>query len=101
MSTLKDIDRALRQLNDALCSYERNVGSGHTLLLIPHLSTLPVRVSLDGKPVDLKPLVPGMQGHPLELFLQNALREREDDARLRSPEPTSMGVQEERRRRRD
>lgn len=47
------VDAALVRLNDAICQQERDGGAGHTLVLIPHDPAEPVRVSLDGKPVDV------------------------------------------------
>lgn len=58
MSTQSEVDLALLRLNDALCALERANGGSHTLILLPHDHRKPVHVSMDGKPQDLKTLIP-------------------------------------------
>lgn len=50
---MNSVDHSLMRLNDAICQRERDGGAGHTLVLVPHDPAEPVRVSLDGKPVDV------------------------------------------------
>lgn len=91
MSSQEDIDIALLRLNDALSSHNCNAGSGYTLILLPHHSTLPVRASLDGKPVDLAAIVDDItsekgQRNAADFLVLNAFEERREDARLHQPE---------------
>lgn len=46
---------ALARLDDAISTEERVNGCGYTLLLIPVDPSIPVLVSLDGKPVSMEP----------------------------------------------
>lgn len=48
-----EIRRLLLELNDALCSAERNEYQGSTLILVPTDSRIPIEISLDGKPADI------------------------------------------------
>jgi hypothetical protein len=90
MSSKEDIDNALLRLNDALSSHHCNAGSGHTLILLPHHSTLPPLASLDGKPVNLASIIVRYSGEDgqrqaTEFLVMNAFEERREDARLRQP----------------
>jgi hypothetical protein len=53
MSYHKDpeVNRAIIELLDALCQWERGSGNGSTLLLIPHNPEEPLVLAVDGKPV--------------------------------------------------
>ena len=53
MNISDGIDTAYRNLERAICSFERATSRNYTLALIPHNETEPVRLSLDGKPVTL------------------------------------------------
>ena len=49
MSRHIKIQQLLGQLADELCSCERDFGGGSTLVLVPHNSTRPTQVFVDGK----------------------------------------------------
>lgn len=79
MTEQSEIDIALLRLNDALCALERANGGSHTLVLLPHDHRKPVHVSLDGKPQDLKMLVPTVaedEGLAATHLLELAVMER-------------------------
>ena len=46
-----EMERALIELNDRICSWERDTGRKYTLILIPHQSDDLLQVSQDGKPL--------------------------------------------------
>lgn len=61
-----EVNKALIELMDALCTWERNAGRGSTLILIPHSTDERIIVARDGKP-----------GNPSELriILDHALNQ--------------------------
>ena len=64
-----EITRALLNLNDRVCSFERDTGRKYTLILIPHSKDEDIQISQDGKPIpdNITP----------QQFLELALQDRE------------------------
>jgi len=46
-----EVEEALINLNDRICTWERSTGRGYTLALVPHQKEEKVHLSIDGKPV--------------------------------------------------
>jgi len=68
----EDCERALTQLNDALCTFERGTGRQYLLVLIPEQPDEGVHVSQGGKPMAMK----SVTYQEIKMFVANALGRR-------------------------
>lgn len=67
------VQQAWNALSQEICSFERSTGRQYTLVVIPHNSSEPIMVSVNGKPVG-----PEVSRTDPEVYIDEALKKRKN-----------------------